>query len=157
MRDPRNEIICMLDLNLCHLRVNIFASNWTSENTRSCEVFPFGRIAACHHISWVKHLLSELLDRNVLKTFRIETGKRGEPSDKKMETRERNEIDCHLSKIRVELTREPQAASGTRHGHRDQVVEVTVGRSGKFESAQANVIKSFVVNDHDLISVSTSW
>jgi hypothetical protein len=42
-----------------------------------------------------------------------------------VEAGEWNEVDSKLAKIRVELSREPQAARNTAHGSRDKMVEVT--------------------------------
>jgi hypothetical protein len=42
-----------------------------------------------------------------------------------METREWDEIDCKLPKVRVQLSREPETACDTTHGSRDEVIEIT--------------------------------
>ena len=70
-----------------------------------------------------------------------------------METGEGDQVDTDLSQVRVELTWETEAASDTGHGSRDQVVKITISWSGQFKGSEANIIKSFVINDHTLISV----
>jgi hypothetical protein len=70
-----------------------------------------------------------------------------------VETRERNEIDSQLTKIRVELTREAETAGHTGHGGRDEVVEITIGRSSELEGSEADIIQSLVINHHHLISI----
>ena len=42
-----------------------------------------------------------------------------------------------LAQVAVELAREAQAARGGRHDRRDEVVEVTEGRGGELEGAEA--------------------
>ena len=44
------------------------------------------------------------------------------------------------------LAREAEACSDTGHGCRDEVVEVTVGRSGQLQRAETDVVQSLVVN-----------
>lgn len=43
-------------------------------------------------------------------------------------------------------TWETQAGGNTRHGGRDQMVEVAVGRGGELQRSEADVVKSFVVD-----------
>jgi hypothetical protein len=43
-----------------------------------------------------------------------------------MEARERDQIDRHLSKVTVELTREAESRCNARHDLRDEIVEVSV-------------------------------
>jgi hypothetical protein len=42
-----------------------------------------------------------------------------------VETWEGDQVDCKLPEVRIQLTREAQAASDTTHGGRDKVVEIT--------------------------------
>ena len=70
-----------------------------------------------------------------------------------MESWERNQVGGELSQIRVELTWESEAAGDSRHGSRDEVVEVSVGWGGELEGSEADVIEGFVINDLDFIGV----
>ena len=58
-----------------------------------------------------------------------------------------------LAQVRVELAREPEAARDARHGGRDEVVEVTVGRGGELEGAEADVVEGLVVEEEGLVGV----
>jgi len=51
------------------------------------------------------------------------------------------------------LAREAEACGDTRHGGRDEVVEVTVGRSGEFECTETDVIQSLVVDAVSFVRV----
>jgi len=70
-----------------------------------------------------------------------------------VKTWERNHIDSKLSKITIQLTRETKGACGTTDGSRHQVVKITICRSGKLKSPEANVIKSFVIKGKTLVSI----
>ena len=70
-----------------------------------------------------------------------------------MESGERNQVDCELSQVRVQLTWESQTASDTRHGSRDQMVQITISGGSELKGSEADIIESFVINTHDLISV----
>ena len=67
--------------------------------------------------------------------------------------RERHKVDGKLAQIGVELAREAEAASDARHDVRHKVVEVTVRRSLQLESAEADVVESFVVNAEAFVGV----
>ena len=70
-----------------------------------------------------------------------------------METGEGDEVHRELAEVSVELTREAKAAGDTGHDGRDEVVEVTEGRGGELEGAEADVVQRLVVEDHALVSV----
>ncbi len=70
-----------------------------------------------------------------------------------MKTWEWDEVDSELSQVRVELTWESQAAGDTREGSGHKMVEITVGWGGELKSSEADIIKSFVINAHNLIGV----
>merc|ERR1712205_210289 len=80
-------------------------------------------------------------------------GKGGEPSEEEVETGEGDEIDTELAEVRVELTREAEAASDTGHARRAEMVEVTVGGGGELEGTEADVVQGLVVKAHALVSV----
>lgn len=69
------------------------------------------------------------------------------------QTGEGDEIDCEFAEIGVELTGESEAASDTGHGGGHQMVEISIGRGGELEGAEADIIQRFVINHHHLIGV----
>jgi len=77
----------------------------------------------------------------------------GETGHEEVETGEGDEVDTDLSQVRVELTGETEAAGHAGHGGGDQVVKITVGGGGELEGTEADVVKGFVVNAHNLIGV----
>jgi hypothetical protein len=77
----------------------------------------------------------------------------GKPWHEEVETRERNHVDSKLPKVGIELARETKAGSDSRHGQRNQMIEITVGRSGEFESAEADIIQGFVIDAKGLVGV----
>jgi hypothetical protein len=70
-----------------------------------------------------------------------------------MQTREWNQVDSELAKIRIQLTREAKAASNARKRSTYEVVKVTIGWGGKLESPEADVVQSFIVKNHALVGV----
>ncbi len=70
-----------------------------------------------------------------------------------METWEWDQVDSELSEIGVELTWESEAAGDTGKGGGHQVVEITIGGGGELEGSEADIVKSLVINAHDLIGV----
>ena len=70
-----------------------------------------------------------------------------------MESWEWDQVNSELSEIGVKLTWESKAASNTGKGGRYEMVKISVGWGGELESSEADIIKSFVINAHDLIGV----
>ena len=70
-----------------------------------------------------------------------------------MNYRKWNEIDCHFAQIAIELAWESKAASDARHHLRHKMIEIAIRRSFEFESAEANVVESFVVNAENFVGV----
>jgi len=70
-----------------------------------------------------------------------------------METGEGDQVHSELSQVRVELTGESEAASDTGKSGRHEMVEITIGRGGELESSEADIVKSLVINAHNLIGV----
>jgi len=70
-----------------------------------------------------------------------------------VKTGEGDEIHSELAEVSIELTGEAEAACDAGHGGRHEVVEVTVGGSGELEGAEADVVKSFVVEAEALVGV----
>jgi len=110
-------------------------------------------VCCAHHVLCVEHLLGEFRHGECSLLLGSAGGQRCESNHEEVQSRERNEIDCHLSQVRVELARESDAASDTGHSDGDEVVQVTVGRGSELECSEADVVKSFVVDDHDFVGV----
>ena len=70
-----------------------------------------------------------------------------------METGEGHHVDSQLTEISVELAGEAQACGDTRHGGRDEMVQVTIGGGGQLQGTEADVVESLVVNAVGLICV----
>jgi len=70
-----------------------------------------------------------------------------------MESWEWDKVNSELSEIGVKLSWESEAASDTGDSGRDEMVKITVGWGGELEGSEADIIKSFVINAHNLISV----
>merc|ERR1712117_429631 len=70
-----------------------------------------------------------------------------------VKAREGNHVDSKLAEISIQLAREPETCGYARHGKRDKMVEVTIGRSSQLKCAEADVIKCFIVNAECLICV----
>merc|ERR1711937_139465 len=64
-----------------------------------------------------------------------------------------HKIDSKLTQVRVELTRETDAASDSRHAGGAKVVQVSVGWGGKLEGTEADVVQGLVVHAHTLVGV----
>jgi len=97
--------------------------------------------------------LGELWHRNSTVLLATTSSKRSESDHEEVETREGNQVDGHLAKVRVKLTRESQASGDTGHDDGNQMVQVIVGRGGQLESAEADVVQRLVINAKGLVRV----
>ena len=70
-----------------------------------------------------------------------------------MESWEWNKVDSELSEIGVKLSWESEAASDTGESSRDEMVKITVGWGGELKGSEADIVKGFVINAHNLIGV----
>ena len=70
-----------------------------------------------------------------------------------MKSREWNQVHSELSEIGVQLSWESEAAGNTGESGRDEMVKITVGWGGELEGSEADIVESFVINAHNLISV----
>ena len=70
-----------------------------------------------------------------------------------MKSWEWDQVDSKLSEIRVKLTWESKAASDTGDSSRDEMVKITVGWGGELKGSEADIVKGFVINAHNLIGV----
>ena len=55
--------------------------------------------------------------------------------------------------IKKDLSRKAKACGNSRHGNRDEVVEVAVGRRRQFQCAETDVVQSLVVDTERLVGV----
>jgi len=70
-----------------------------------------------------------------------------------VEAWEWDEVDSQFPQVTVQLTWESEAAGDTGESGGDEVVKITIGWGGELEGSEADIIKSFVINAHDLIGV----
>ena len=70
-----------------------------------------------------------------------------------MESWEWDQVNGELSQVRVQLTWESKTTGDSGHGSGDEMVQVTIGWGGEFQSSEADIIEGFVVNDHALVGV----
>jgi len=70
-----------------------------------------------------------------------------------VKTGEGGKVDGKFAQIRVQLTRESEAACDTAHSVGNKVVKVTEGGGVDLESAEADIIQGLVIQYHDLIGV----
>ncbi len=110
-------------------------------------------VRCAHHVLGIEHLLGEFWDGESSVLLGSSGSEWGESSHEEMETWEWDQVDSELSQVRVELTWESEAAGDTGESSRDQMVKITIGWGGELKSSEADIIKSFVINAHNLVSV----
>ena len=70
-----------------------------------------------------------------------------------MKSWEWDQVNGELSEIGVKLTWESEAASDTGESSRDEMVKITIGWGGELKGSEADIIKSFVINNHTFIGI----
>ena len=151
--DPLHEVRGVLVLDVEHLLIDFLGGHASTEHGRGSEVTTVTRIASSHHVLGIEHLLGELRDSQSAVLLRATRGQGSEADHEEVETGEGDEVDSQLTQIRVQLTRETQAAGDAGHDSGHEVVQVTEGGGSELEGTEADVVQGLIVNAHDFISV----
>jgi len=151
--DPFNEVRRVLVDDVEHLFIDFLGGHSSTEHASASEVASVTRIGSAHHVLGIELLLSQLRHGQSTVLLRSTRCQRSKSHHEKVKTRERNHVDGKFAQVAVQLTRETQAAGSSANSSRDQVVQVTISRSGEFEGAEANVIKCLVIKGKALIGV----
>jgi len=110
-------------------------------------------VCGAHHVLGVEHLLGKLwyCESTILLGT---TGREGRKANhKEVKTWEWNEIHRQFTKISIQLTRESQASGHTAHGCTHKVIQITIGWRCQLKGPEANVVQSFIVQQHALICI----
>jgi len=151
--DPLDKVRAVLVLDVQHLLIDFLGGHAASEHGGRGQVSAVAWVRSAHHVLCVEHLLGELWDGKSTVLLRPTGSQRSKSSHEEVETWEWDQVDCEFSEVGVQLTWESEAASDARHSCGDEVVEVTVGWGGEFQGSEANIIKSFVIDNHNFVSV----
>ena len=151
--DPFNKVAAVLVLYVEHLLINLLHGHAATEHGGNGEVAAVTWVAGSHHVLGIEHLLGELGHGQGTVLLASTGGEGSEARHEEVETGEGHHVDSQLAEISVELAGEAQAGGDTRHGGRDQMVQVTIGGGGQLQGTEADVVESLVVNAVGLICV----
>lgn len=86
--------------------------------------------------------------------------RRGKGTRQRLEPRARDHhvkglthVHSQFTKIGVELTRETQASSNSRHDNGDELVEIAVCGCGELQGPEADIVEGFVIDAERLVRV----
>ncbi len=151
--DPFDKVAAVLVLNIEHLLIHLLHGHASTEDSGDSQVAAVTGVAGGHHVLGVEHLLGEFRNGQRAVLLAAPAGQRSEAGHEEVQTREGHHVHRQFTEICVQLAGEPQAGGDAAHGGGDKVVEVTVCGCCEFESAEADVIKRFIVNAVGFICV----
>jgi hypothetical protein len=151
--DPFNEVGRVLVLNVEHLLINLLGGHATTEHGSGGEVAAVAGIGGAHHVLGVEHLLRQLGHSQGTVLLRATRRQRGKANHEEVETGEGNQVHGELAQVGVQLTGEAEGACDTAHNGRNEMVEVSKSWGGELQSAEADVVKSLVVDAKHFVCV----
>ena len=110
-------------------------------------------VTSGHHIFGIEHLLRQFWNRKSSVLLRTPGCQWRETGHEKVETRERNHVDCQFAEVGVELSGETEAGGDAGHCDGDEVIQVAVSGRRQLERAEANVVQGLVVDAVRFVSV----
>ena len=123
------------------------------QNSTASQVAAVAEVTGNHHVLGVEHLLGQLGHANGAERAGAAAGQGSKSNGEEMQTRERDHVDSELAQVRVQLARETETSSDTRHDGGDQMVHITEGDAGQLEGLLADFVESMVVNTESLVRV----
>ena len=123
--NPGNKICAVFGLHIHDLIVDHLHRNASAIYGCCSEIPSMPWVAGSHHVSSVKHLLSQLRHRECSEALGAAASEWGEAGHEEMEAREWDHVDGQLADISIELAGKSEGSGDTTHGGRDEVVEVT--------------------------------
>ena len=151
--DPLHEVTAVLVLHVLDLLLHLLHGHAAAEYGGDGEVAAVTGVAGSHHVLGVEHLLGQLGHGQGPVLLGAAGGQGSEAGHEEVETGEGDHVDSQFTQIGVQLTRETQAGGHTRHGSRDQMVEVTICGGCEFQGSEADVVEGFIVNAVGFICV----
>ena len=150
---PVDEVLAVLVLHPGHVVLHLPGGDSPPEHGGHGEEPAAGEVTGGHEVVRAEHLTHELLETagDTFVLSHMPGVQRGKPGQEEVEPREGDHVDRQLPQVSIELAGEPEARRQAGHGERDQVVEVTVGRSGDLQRPEAEVIQSLVINHEGLV------
>jgi len=151
--DPFNKVRAILVLDVEHLLIDLLHGHAATEDCGHGQVPSMSGIAGSHHVLGIEHLLSKLGHGQSPVLLASPGGEGSKARDEEVKTGEGHHVDCQLPEISVQLAREAEAGSNSRHGKRDQVIEIAICGGGELQGAEADVIEGLIVNTVGLVCV----
>ena len=150
--DPLNEIRLVLLTDVQDLLFNVLSRNTATEQSHAGQVQTVAWVAGCHHVLVVEHLAGEFGDGQGAVHLAAAGSERCETVQHDLHTHERHQVGGNLTKVGIELTREPEGAGLARENERDEVVQVTIGWASKLQGTEADIVQGLVIDGEEDIS-----